>query len=140
MIELQTIWLELGMPLEERELALSQIEMCLENTYDRSLLEANNLREIAKEKINKLHIININICKFLGYEDTFSTDEKLFSFQHLEFLEDRYRKLYLIFLAASKRRDKIVNEVNRIIKAVEPLELSLSNNLQSLLNKKGKTL
>jgi len=143
--ELQTIWLQLGFPLEKRELILSQIDSCLEETCNSLLRDAKTLQQKTEVKINELRIIIISMFKSLGNEDKIFKIEDMknqgfLMFQHLELLQDSYRKLQPTFRAATERRERIAREVQGIIKAVEPLELCLSNNLQLLLNRKGKNL
>jgi len=139
--QLQSIWDDVGVCLNEREQTRCQLETCLEDTCVRARNNAKAFKEKTQVDINFTLQMIETIHNALGTTDEIQKENNLMSqkfnmTQHLTRLNETRNALVPIYLSAVERRTQIIEESDSIITAMSLPEEKCTDAILSVMKYK----
>lgn len=136
--EMQDIWAELGMSMNDRQAVRERLLHCVEDACSNMLAEASELRESRRREVNSLRMRLHRMRNLLGINETGPTSsDEINSRQSIEeqfvALNDELNRIRVEYDFALERCKMLVSDTNTLVSELRPNENELSQNLCVLM-------
>lgn len=145
MENLQRIWEEIGVDIKDRGAIQEEIRNCLENICEKKLNEATAMSEEIHTNLSQLRRDISTMSESLDFSENISKLDKISCrklplLEQIKLLESNLNEVEPTYNAAYDRREKIVSDLNLLMKSIGYTVENLSVELKKLLDEKPSSL